>query len=721
MTGEMSGGANKPLIVDDVERAIDEIVARVGKRIAIGVPLGLGKPVQLLNALYARARADSSLHLKVLTALSLEKPSGATSLERAFLKPFVERVFGDCPDLDYLPDLRAGKLPANVEICEFFFTPGKFLGNAHAQQHYISSNYTHAARDVFAQGCNVAAQIVCKRADGKRYSMSCNPDTTPELVSMLRASGRPHTVVALVNQNLPYMGNDAELSPDFFDVVVDHARYATKLFSTPKLAITTPDYLIGLHASTLIRDGGTLQVGIGALGDAIVYATLLRHQRNEEYRRALNQAGVVDRHDALIRYVGGVTPFSLGLYGATEMFVDGFMHLRNAGVLTRRVFDFWALQQVINEGHCDPEDLQPAVLDALDALGLRVIRTKDFEVLQHHGFFNDATRYDQGYLVAPDGERVIANVADPKSRAVMAAKCLGKKLRNGYVAHGGFFLGPNAFYDWLRELPDEERAQICMTGVDKINQLDLNPRLYKLQRKDARFMNTGLMVTLSGSVVSDGLENGGVISGVGGQYNFVAMAHQLLTGRSIIMIRAVRESGGKASSNVVFNYGHSTISRHLRDLVITEYGIADLRSKTDSEIVKAMVNIADSRFQDGLLAQARAAGKVEADYVIPAEHRQNTPERLEAALAGARQSGLFPEFPLGCDFTDEELKLAKALRKLKARVDATPKWRLLPIALRRPQVRPEQERYLERLALAKPRSLQDRIARNLLLEELNDV
>jgi acyl-CoA hydrolase len=37
---------------------------------------------------------------------------------------------------------------------------------------------------------------------------------------------------------------------------------------------------------------------------------------------------------------------------------------------------------------------------------------------------------------------------------------------------------------------------------------------------------------LSGAVVSDGLDDGRVVSGVGGQYNFIAMAHQLATGRS---------------------------------------------------------------------------------------------------------------------------------------------------------------------------------------------
>src|SRR3546814_4200972 len=92
-----------------------------------------------------------------------------------------------------------------------------------------------------------------------------------------------------------------------------------------------------------------------------------------------------------------------------------------------------------------------------------------------------------------------------------------------------------------------------------------------------------MMITLSVDFVSDGLADGRVVSGVGGQYNFVAQAHQLETGRSILMMRAVREAGGKAISNVLFNYGHTTIPRHLRDIVITEYGMADLRSKNDNQ------------------------------------------------------------------------------------------------------------------------------------------
>ena len=153
----------KGLLLEDVEAAVDLMLERLGKTIVFAMPLGLGKPAELVNALYARACADSSIRLKILTALSLEVPKPVNPLEKALLAPFLKRVFDGVPELDYMQALRKRSLPANVEVCEFFFKPGSLIGNAHAQQHYISSNYTHAARDVFNQGCNVAAQTVCKR------------------------------------------------------------------------------------------------------------------------------------------------------------------------------------------------------------------------------------------------------------------------------------------------------------------------------------------------------------------------------------------------------------------------------------------------------------------------------------------------------------------------------------------------------------------------------
>ena len=56
-------------------------------------------------------------------------------------------------------------------------------------------------------------------------------------------------------------------------------------------------------------------------------------------------------------------------------------------------------------------------------------------------------------------------------------------------------------------------------------------------RVKARFINNAMMATLLGAVVSDGLEDGRVVSGVGGQYNFVAQAFALEGARSIIVLR----------------------------------------------------------------------------------------------------------------------------------------------------------------------------------------
>lgn len=715
-------------VVTTSELCVDAIIEKVGKDIRIGMPLGLGKPVQLINALYERAKLDPTIKLTILTALSLEKPNPKNRVEATFMKSVVERVFAGVPDLGYVVDQSNNQLPPNVTVKEFFFKPGSRLKNQQAQQDYISTNYTFAARDVFDQGCNVAAQWICKKGKGEslRYSLSCNPDTSLELVEMARQAqaegSRRVAVVGQVNQELPYMVNDAEVAPGVFDFVIDSDNEnRTALFSTPKLPVAAPDYAIGLYASALIKDGGTLQIGIGALGDAIVYALLQRQSENAKYIQALEALKGLTAHSDLISQYGGTAPFEKGLYGATEMFVDGFLHLFKAGILSRKVYDFWALQKAVNDQKCQPEKLDPSVLDALEALGVRVIRTKDFEVLKHHGFFNEQTQYDEGYFVAPDGTRVIANLADPNTRAVIAKQCLGKTLKNGIALHGGFFLGPRDFYQALRDLNDEERQSICMTSVYKINQLDHNPRLYKAQRIHARFINTGIMVTLNGAVVSDGLEDNRVISGVGGQYNFVSMAHQLRTGRSVLMIRAVREkAAGKASSNIVFNYGHCTIPRHLRDIIITEYGVADLRGKTDCEIAKALIQVADSRFQNELLDKAKKSGKIEDTWEVPAEYRNNTPAALEKAFAPFQKENVFPAFPFGTDLSDQDIALGKALKAVKKKSEENNKIILALKALRPTRPTPAIQPFLDRMNLVNPQSIKDKVLAHLLVESLRE-
>lgn len=707
---------------NDCEFVVNRLIQQLGKTLVVALPLGLGKPVPLVNALYQRARSDSGLDLTFLTALSLERPAAGSDLRGLFLEPVLQRVYKGCPALDYMADLAANQVPGNIRIKEFFFQPGSRLGNFHSQYHYISSNYTHAARDVFLNGCNVVMQMVASRESetGLRLSMSCNPDTSAELHELLHESERPFMTVAVVNDELPYLCGDAELEPDEFDIVVRGEQHSHPLFSVPKLPpVGAADYLLGLNASCLVRDGGTLQIGIGALGDAVAYALSLRHEDNASYKDALIRGGILTPENrSMIKAVGGTGGFRKGLYGATEMFVEGFLHLMDAGVLRREVYDFWALQQLINNGRCNPDKLDIDVLVGMAELGVREIRGKDFNVLQHHGLFNSHCSYQNGHISAPDGTRIAANVSDPHSRRVMAAQCLGTSLQNGHLLHGGFFLGSNDFYNQLRQLPETLRSKINMTGVNKINQLDHNPRLYRAQRIHARFINTGLKATLNGAVVSDTLQSGQVLSGVGGQYNFVAMAHQLLTGRSILLIRATRENYNHLESNIVWEYGACTIPRHLRDIVITEYGIADLRGKSDGEVIKAMLNIADSRFQANLLARAVSAGKVEEGYQIPAPFRDNTPQRLQQVFALINTDGNFPAYPFGSDFNAEELKVASALKRLSEGRERS----LLRMAMTLLQplgkLSPAVLSWLHTLGLSEPQTLREKLLRRLLSREL---
>jgi hypothetical protein len=81
------------------------------------------------------------------------------------------------------------------------------------------------------------------------------------------------------------------------------------------------------------------------LSDALCHALVLRHTRNADYLRMLDALDPAVRDSALVRERGGTAPFAQGLYGASEMVNDGFMHLRRAGILVRKVLDDEALMR----------------------------------------------------------------------------------------------------------------------------------------------------------------------------------------------------------------------------------------------------------------------------------------------------------------------------------------------------------------------------------------
>jgi len=712
--------------INDADRLVQAVIERVGPDIRLAIPLAAGKANHVVNAFYRRALQDPSLQLMILTALTLERPKGKSLLEQRFLGPFVERVFGDYPDLDYELARTDGGLPPNVRVIEFYFPPGKYLDRPAVQQEYVSSNYTHVLRDLMDRGANVTAQLIVRnQAPGSdTVSVSCNPDVSLDLIAAMRereaADGTPCAAIGQINPNLPFMYGDAEVAADTFDYILDNPDCYFRLFGTPKLPVPAREHLVGLYLSTLIRDEGELQVGIGALGDAFVYALLLRQQQNDKYREVLKALQVEQRFGDVVARIGDTGTFDKGLFGGSEMVVDGFLHLYQAGVLKRIVYDNLPLQRLLNEGLIDHQ-VTPRTLELLlehKAVHLHLSR-QDFDCLTKFGVLREGLTYADGFIETPEGERIRADFSDAANHERIMTHCLGDQLKCGAIIHGAFFLGPQDFYTALKALPEADRRQFNMRSVRRINHLYGHEEIDRLQRKNARFINTCMLVTLSGSAVSDGLEDGRVVSGVGGQFNFIVMAHELPDGRSILNLRATREEGGRLRSSIVWNYGHCTIPRHLRDIVVTEYGIADLRGKTDSEIIEALLPIADSRFQQELLAQAKAAGKLRADYEIPPQFRNNTPEAVLQVIHRYQAEGLFPRFPFGTDLTAEEQRLGRALKALKRKSHAKPLLvRALLKALFTFAVPAELQPLLERMGLWQPANLKERLYRNLLANEL---
>ncbi|PXX90221.1 acetyl-CoA hydrolase [Marinobacter vulgaris] len=719
----------QPVTLETGSECVDELIRRVGKNITLGLPLGLGKPVRFVNALYQRARDDSSIQLHIVTALSLAAPAGSSSLEKRFLGPFVERLYGQIPELEYARDVTRQKLPQNVKVSEFFFKAGSFLHNETQQRNYVCTNYTHAVRDLLAIGVNVVAQMVAPPAGPEqqgKFSLSSNPDLTLDLIPLLRqreAAGTPVAIVAETNSYLPFMGNDAAVEQTRFDMVLEQSSSDYPLFSAPQMSVSAEDHMIGFYASALVKDGGTLQVGIGSLGAALVHSTILRHRDNDHWNKVFDHLQIAERFPVVNEY-GGTGTFAEGLYGCSEMMVDGFIYLMEAGVLKREVFDHAGLQALINRG-----DLSHSVsLDTLDVLRREQLidsplRARDVEWLRRYGIFQPGVEFKGGRLKI--GEQSVDLDLDSEDvRQAIATMALGERLTGGIVLHGGFYVGPEQFYQRLRDLSPQDRQRICLTSVNYINHLYDHAfgdqRLKVEQRIHSRFVNSAMMYTLSGAAVSDGLDDGRVVSGVGGQYNFVAMAHELPGARSVMTLSSTRSSAGKTLSNIVFSYGHCTIPRHLRDIVVTEYGIADLRGQSDEQVYLRLIRIADSRFQQDLLKQAQDAGKVDASFRLPAEWCDNTPEAIAAAIEAAGDREVFPPFPFGRDFTDEELKLGKALQTLKA-ATATRRGKLATI-WRAMKAKDDEDRYrslLERMSLEKPSGLKARLEQRLVIHALN--
>lgn len=607
---------------------VDALVSAVGKKIVLGLPIGVGKAVHVADALFERALSDPSLSLTIFTGLTLSAPRGSSPLESSFIDPIIERLYADWPTPEYVDAIAEKRLPANIKVREFYLRPGAYLANDIAQQNYTSINYSQVVDELMTLGVNVIAQLVASSDEAPgQYSLSSNPEITLDLLPKLEAKrnlGHAIAMVGQVNKHLPYMFGDAELGADRFDLILDSQNLQFPLFGLLSRRVTHADYATGMHVASLIVDGGTLQLGIGSLSEAVAHCLRLRHDSPEIFSAVLDQLPGGTRSKTRRLLPVETTSFKNGLYASTELLSDATLALFQHGVIKR------------------PAD--------------------------------------------EDDETLI---------------------------HAGFFIGSSAFYETLRQMPRELRQRINMTHISYVNTLFGDDARKRRQRRHARFINETMMATLLGEAISDTLEDGRVVSGVGGQFDFVSMALSLQDARSILMLRASRTTKGVSRSNIRWSYGAATVPRHHRDIYVTEYGIAATRGGTDMQVIDAMLQIADTAFQPALLEQAKGARKLPADYKIPDDATGNTPQALHKVFASAELQSYFPDYPLGTELTTEEQMLVPALAWLQSNTASTLSTLHVLLGALFTSGLPEYRAAIDRLGLAEPTGLGERIRRRL--------
>ena len=164
-----------------------------------------------------------------------------------------------------------------------------------------------------------------------------------------------------------------------------------------------------------------------------------------------------------------------------------------------------------------------------------------------------------------------------------------------------FAFGSPELYEWLDNNNDVAFLPVEIVNAPEV--ISANSEMVTI--------NGALAIDIHGQVVADTI-SGGQFSGIGGAEDFVAGAGLELSDRSLICLPSTFEKHGMLQSRIVPWFGPGaviTTPRHHVDVIITEYGAAELEGKTVRERGEALAAISHPQFRDELLAAAERAAK----------------------------------------------------------------------------------------------------------------
>lgn len=163
------------------------------------------------------------------------------------------------------------------------------------------------------------------------------------------------------------------------------------------------------------------------------------------------------------------------------------------------------------------------------------------------------------------------------------------------VTTATFCIGDQSMYDYVHKNPACEFYPCAYT----------NSPAFIAQHPNMVAMNMGLIIDLSGQIVSEGVGHR-MVSGTGGQLDFQIGAFHSKGGRGITLMYSSRKSKeGNLISSIVPELplgSPVTVPRHYADYVVTEYGVAHLRYKSRRQRAEALINIAHPDVREELRA-----------------------------------------------------------------------------------------------------------------------
>ena len=163
-----------------------------------------------------------------------------------------------------------------------------------------------------------------------------------------------------------------------------------------------------------------------------------------------------------------------------------------------------------------------------------------------------------------------------------------------------FAMGTPELYEWL----DGQEA-VRFLPVEHVN----TPMIIAANR-NMRCINGALMVDLAGQVVADSID-GRQHSGIGGHEDFTSGGSFEADDRSLICMPSTVEVGGETLSRIRSAFSAGTVvttPRHQLDIVVTEFGAAEVSGLTVRHRAHALAEIAHPDFRTDLHAQAENIG-----------------------------------------------------------------------------------------------------------------